>query len=85
MINIYLKEFVDGWLEKAKAYDGITLLSAFDKFFTYFVVYNTLYNEATNRLIVSGVVVKKGDAESATVNTLRYIGCNTVELSSGLR
>ena len=68
MINIYLKEFVDGWLEKAKAYDGITLLSAFDKFFTYFVVYNTLYNEATNRLIVSGVVVKKAGLFSSIIN-----------------
>jgi hypothetical protein len=43
--------FVGRWLSKAEHYNCNDLSQLFDKFFTLYVVYNALYDEAFDRLI----------------------------------
>jgi hypothetical protein len=56
MINQEIRNFCENWIEKAKDYDNGNLQDVFDKFFTFFVVYNRLYVEATFRMSNKGEI-----------------------------
>jgi len=76
LINENLKFFYEGWLKKASDYKTDILSDSFDKFFTVFVAYNALYNEAARRLVSSGRIRANDDRDkkSATVHAPAHIG-----------
>jgi len=61
---------------KASSYSKNDLRDSFDKFFTMFVPYNALYNEAARRLMSRGEISAKElfDKTSATSHVTRYVG-----------
>jgi hypothetical protein len=67
-------------LKKAADYRTDIPSDSFDKFFTVFVAYNALYNEAARRLVSSGRICAKDDKdkESATVHAPAHIGRSVV-------
>lgn len=79
------KEFFDGWLQKSETYNEQETAGAFDKFFTLFVLFNALYNEATDRLLIENKITKTkkdiGDRNGATKNTILFIGADNLYLS----
>ena len=63
MLNPEFTDFYHNWRAKADEYGGHDVRSAFDRFFTLFVIYNRLYAEATFELARqpgSRVVVPNG-------------------------
>jgi hypothetical protein len=54
MLSPEFHRFHADWLAKADQYTGADLQSAFDRFFTLFVIYNRLYAEATFQLAREG-------------------------------
>jgi hypothetical protein len=76
MLNREFNDFYHNWRAKADELDGVDVRSAFDRFFTLFVIYNRLYAEATFELARqpgSGVVVPNGsfpDGKAAR----KYVG-----------
>lgn len=66
MENENLRVFCDRWLNKTQQYDLTNLSNSFDKFFSLFVVYNSLYVEATHAL-------KKRDENKGKLNTYKNV------------
>jgi hypothetical protein len=78
-ISAQLKEFNSRWMAKARSYDEQDLGQSFDKFFTLYVVFNSLYAEATRCLAERGCVkVEKRDhfpdPEAAQEYVVQYLG-----------
>jgi hypothetical protein len=81
MLNLEFSDFYRDWRHKADEYQGNDIRSAFDRFFTLFVIYNRLYAQATFELVQqpgSGVTLdqKKSfpDGKAAKVYVGKYLG-----------
>jgi len=71
-----LEQHCQRWVDKSKKYDEEKTEEVFDKFFTLFVAYNSIYFNATMDLIKNGKIGKRrtGDKVSATKNMTDFIG-----------
>ena len=71
-----LKRHCERWIKKSDGYDEGETVYVFDKFFTLFVTYNSIYFNATIYLISQGKIGKNrtGDKDSATKNMNDFIG-----------
>lgn len=69
------RNFYDNWLGKADAYNDNTLSNHFDKFTSLYVVYNSLYMEVTNELMINGFNVTQNfkDKTAATEYVMKYL------------
>jgi hypothetical protein len=77
--------FINRWLEKADGYDDNELAQLFDKFFTLYVVFNALYDEAFHQMAGEGQVTSQDrpEKERAVTQVARFLGHD--ELASQLR
>ncbi|MCU1266225.1 MAG: hypothetical protein JWM21_2543 [Acidobacteria bacterium] len=74
-----LKEFTRRWRAKARPHGEQSLRQSFDRFFTLYVVFNSLYAEATLCLARQGCVKIENrnhfpDAEAAQEYVVQYLG-----------
>ncbi len=74
MIDNSIKQFCMRWSDKADKYTEKTTEDVFDRFFSLFVAYNTLYSEITIMLEKKNMHKGTGDRVSATQNVPKYIG-----------
>ncbi len=76
MLSNELKSFCNRWLKKANKYSDNKTEDVFDKFFSLYIAYNTIYFEATIQLIENKQIGmnRTGDRVSATKNIPVYIG-----------
>lgn len=81
MLNTYLSNFVGSWVAKANRYKRATLSGAFDRFFSLFVPFNSLYQAAVDKLISEGRVLESEatDRKSATIHTIEFLGAELLE------
>lgn len=81
MENPELTQFVNNWLEKADSYRSTDLCSVFDRFFSLFVPFNTLYQEAANHLIAQQRIKAQSatDSQSATKHVVTLIGASQLK------
>jgi len=69
-------EFYTSWVKKAHAYTDEDVRNCFDKFFTFFVIYNRLYAEATFRLAQtegSGITIANRDSFPDALAAKEYV------------
>lgn len=83
MLSSEFNAFYVNWRAKADQYNGDDLQSAFDRFFTLFVIYNRLYAEATFQLAREGRVnlaTRKSfpDGKAATDYVMQLLGSSNV-------
>jgi len=76
MTNPHLNQFVEAWLGKAENYSNTELQGVFDRFFSLFVSFNALYQDATNQLIARQRITPQSatDSQSATKHVIAFIG-----------
>jgi len=77
-LSLEFKDFYSAWMTKAKDHDH-SLASAFDRFYTLYVVYNRLYAEATFVLARNGGLNLSGrntfpDSKAATDYVVQFVG-----------
>jgi hypothetical protein len=86
MLSLEFHRFHTEWRAKADQYQEPDLQSAFDRFFTLFVIYNRLYAEVTFHMARNGRInltqrTNFPDGSAATDYVLQFLGgTNTVEL-----
>ena len=77
MLTQQFEHFYEKWYEKANGYIDNTLSDAFDKFITLYIIYNSLYVEVWNKLVLSDFkkVSKKNFREriAATDYIIKYL------------
>lgn len=81
MLSAEFHAFHGKWLAKADQYEGQNLLSAFDRFFTLFVIYNRLYAETTFHIARQGQLnlankTSFPDSAAATDYVVQFLGSN---------
>ncbi|WP_299221219.1 hypothetical protein [uncultured Aquimarina sp.] len=74
-MNQYFRDFHNNWIAKANAISTNELSDIFDKYITLFVIYNNLYNQVPNKLIISGIPVpnKIFDNKAATELVVKFL------------
>jgi len=83
-INSEFKTLYSNWSKKAKGYKEDDTYQVFDKFFTFFVIYNLLYNETNlyfhkNKNFESYKSYKLlGDNQAATICAVDLLGSGTI-------
>jgi hypothetical protein len=86
MLSPEFHRFHAEWRAKADQYQGPDLQSAFDRFFTLFVIYNRLYAEVTFHMARNGRInltrrTNFPDGNAATDYVMQFLGgTHTVEL-----
>ena len=85
MLNTFLSQFVTAWTTKANKYKDGKLNGAFDRFFSLFVPFNTLYQAATDKMIAEGRISDSDatDRRMATEHTIAFV--EAVRLRNHLR
>jgi hypothetical protein len=70
-----LIQFYTNWLEKADGYEGDSLANHFDRFTSLYVVYNSLYMDVMNELVISGANIPLGfkDKKAASDYVIQYL------------
>lgn len=79
-MNEWFVNFYINWTTKAQSITGLELADVYDKYITYFVIYNNLYNQIPDKLVASGVSLPKRiyDVDLATKHVVKYIGGNNI-------
>ena len=77
--------FYTSWVQKAREYTNDDVRNCFDKFFTFFVIYNRLYAEATFCLAQtegSGIIIANRDSfpdtRAAKIYVANYLGAKVL-------
>lgn len=78
MISTNLNEFYLNWNSKINSIDDSNLSGVYDKFITFFIIYNNLYNEVTIKLKNKGhrIPQKVYDSTAATQYVVDYLTPN---------
>jgi len=85
MINGELKYFCKSWLKRSAEQDSDSIESAYDAFFSMYVIFDILEKEATKELILKRKISTEhsGDKMSKIKNISKYVG--NVKLATRLR
>ena len=70
-----LIQFYNNWLGKADGYEGENLADHFDRFTSLYIVYNSLYMDVMNELVISGkhIPLDYKDKKAASDYVIQYL------------
>ena len=70
MLSQYFTDFYNNWSRKAVAIQGNELHNIYDKYITLFIIYNCLYNQTREHLVLTGQLVPRQNLDNQNATTL---------------